>query len=730
MTPTSLIPGTPIDLSNCDREPIHIPGTIQPHGALLAFDRDGRLTDASANASELLGIPLAWGDGFDALGLDAQSPERQLLDDALAQLRDAHNAPAASTETRIAGKLGDLVVHGHEGRLIAEWESRGDDNDDVSSFALKAHRMIDQLRRQRSVEALLAQAVEQVRALTGFDRVMAYRFRADDSGEVLAEARDPALEAFLGRRYPASDIPAQARRLYVLNTLRLISNVDYSPVPVVGATPARPLDMSFCVLRAVSPVHIEYLQNLGVGASMSVSIVVQGRLWGLIACHHRAPRHVPYSVRMACDVLAHMLASTVASLVTANEAAYVMQAAAVRTRVMESVLHADDTLAALATLRDELRDSLEADALVLAEHGKLVATDGIDPALAAAIVQSLAAHQDGSPVLRESRDEWPEAIRTQLGRHVGLLALPFHPSGHGWIIGLRHEQIEHVRWGGQPDKHYRHGPLGPRLTPRGSMDEWRDTVRDRAEPWRRVVRDAAGDLLAELQRASTARIIEADRMRSQLLAMLGHDLRDPLTTIHMATSLIKRGAGADQFEQRITNASGRMQRLIDHVMDLSRLGAGMGLGLRPSEVNLSSMLRDIVTEASLAHPGASYETDIAPDLTVQLDADRIAQVVANLLSNARHHGEVGQPIVIRLHARDDAIEFEVRNAGKPIDPELAGLLFSPFKHQSLGNVHNRKGLGLGLFIAHEVVTGHAGRIDYRYEEPHVVFRVSLPLRRA
>jgi chemotaxis family two-component system sensor kinase Cph1 len=484
------------------------------------------------------------------------------------------------------------------------------------------------------------------------------------------------------------------------------------------------------VLRAVSPVHIEYLQNMGVRASMSVSIVVQGRLWGLIACHHRTPRHVPYSVRMACDVLAHMLASTVASLTAADESAYVTQAAAVRTRVIESMLHADDTLAALAAMRNELRESLEADELLLAEHGKVIASDGVEPALAAAIVQSLAAHQDGSPVLRLSRDEWPEAIRESLGRHVGLLALPFHPSGHGWIIALRHEQIEHVRWGGQPEKQYRSGPLGPRLTPRGSMDEWRETVRDRADPWRNVVREAAGDLLAELQRASTARIIEADRMRSQLLAMLGHDLRDPLTTIHMATSLIKRGAGAEQFEQRISNASGRMQRLIDHVMDLSRIGAGMGLGLRPTEVDLSVMLRDIITEASLAHPGASYDTDIAPEIVVQLDADRIAQVIANLLSNARHHGEVGQPIVIRLSARDDAIEFEVRNAGKPIDSELAALLFSPFKHQSLGNVHNRKGLGLGLFIAHEVVTGHEGRIDYRYEEPHVVFRVSLPLRRA
>lgn len=726
MTPTGLFPGTPVDLSNCDREPIHIPGSIQPHGALLAFDARGTLAAASTNASALLGIGLGWGTHLHDFGLATDSPESILLHGALAELRRGDTVAPSSVETLLAGEPGDLVVHAHDGCLIAEWERRDRGSDDIASFALKAHRMIDSLRRQRSVESLLNQAAEQVRALTGFDRVMAYRFRADDSGEVLAEARDPALEAFLGRRYPASDIPAQARRLYVLNTLRLIADVGYQPVPVVAADASRPLDMSFCVLRSVSPVHVEYLQNLDVGASMSVSIVVQGRLWGLIACHHRAPRHVPYSVRMACDVLAHVLGSTVLSLITAEESTYVTRAAALRTRVMESVLHADDVLAALNAQRNELRDVLQADELLLVEHGKIVAGAELSQELATTIVQSLAEQRGGTIVLRQSREQWPLAARAAIGTRVGMLALPFNPSGNGWIIGLRHEQIEHVRWGGQPEKSYRTGPLGPRLTPRGSMDEWRETVRDRAEAWRAVTLDAARDLLSELQRANTARVVEADRLRSQLLAMLGHDLRDPLTTIHMATSLMKRGVSADQFEQRISSASGRMQRLIDHVLDLSRIGAGMGLGLRPAETDLSTLLRDLVGEAALAHPGARYETDLAAGVVARVDVDRIGQVVANLLSNARHHGEPGRPIVVHLRAEAERVVFEIRNAGKPIDPELADVLFSPFKHQSLGNLHNRKGLGLGLFIAHEVVLGHDGVIDYRYDEPHVVFRVSVP----
>ncbi|HRL30860.1 MAG TPA: GAF domain-containing protein, partial [Ottowia sp.] len=149
---------------------------------------------------------------------------------------------------------------------------------------------------------LLQDAVHMVRELTGFDRVMAYRFRADDSGDIVAEERDAALDPYLGWRFPASDIPAQARRLYIENTMRLIADVGSTPVAVRAAPGVdQPLDMSHGVLRSVSPIHIEYLQNIGVGASMSLSIVLEGRLWGMLACHHRTPRQVPYVTRAACD---------------------------------------------------------------------------------------------------------------------------------------------------------------------------------------------------------------------------------------------------------------------------------------------------------------------------------------------------------------------------------------------------------------------------------------------
>jgi light-regulated signal transduction histidine kinase (bacteriophytochrome) len=715
-------PAAPVDLENCADEPIHIPGLIQPHGALLAFAADGTLRAWSANVAGLLGFVPAIGLPYGQLPLEAEVGEQ-----LRACLEDGADSPTGM-ETRVNGQTFDCVVHGNGRHAIAEFEVRQVESGALAAFALKAHAAIERLRRQRSVDALLGHAVEQVRAITGFDRVMAYRFRHDDSGDVVAEARHPDLKPFLGMRYPASDIPAQARRLYTINTLRLIADIGYRPVPVLAATGEAPLDMSHSVLRSVSPIHVEYLQNMGVAASMSVSIVVNGRLWGLIACHHMAPLRTPYSVRMACDVMAQVLAAAVQSFDSRERMVLAEQAAGLRTRLIETLLHEEDVLAALEQHADELATNLAADALVFAQQGKLTA-HGIDEELAAAIVASLP--PDGDEMLhRFSREEWPEALRPRLGPWVGLLALHFDPATAGWLLALRKEQVETVRWAGKPDKLLKTGPLGHRLTPRGSFEEWVESVHDKAVPWESARLMVAEQLLGEMHRASMARHAETEKARMQLLAMLGHDLRDPLQSISMAATVLQHGAQPQQLGQRIERSSGRMQRLISQVLDMSRLDSGLGLAMRKTDVDLSKMVEDLLDEIRIAHPGTAYHADIAPAVHGCADPDRMAQVISNLLSNARHHGANGEPILVSLRAENGQAVLEVRNDGAPIPPELEAQLFNPFKRMALQNRSNRTGMGLGLYIAENVVKGHGGTVAYRYEAPHVVFRVAFPLRPA
>lgn len=712
-----------LTLANCAAEPIHIPGSIQPHGALFAFSPQRLLVAWSANCHDLTGAQPSLGAELASLNLPPCTVE--LIHQAGADLEAGEAMPSAC-EVTIGDQEFDCIVHGHDGRIIAEFERRSLSSDLVGSFALKAHGAIDRLKRQQSVDALLTMVVQQVRQLTGFDRVMAYRFRHDDSGDVVAEACSDAIEPYLGRRYPASDIPAQARRLYLINTLRLISDVGYAPVPVLGREGDAPLDMSHGVLRSVSPIHIEYLQNMGVHASMSISIVVGGRLWGMLACHHMAPRQVPYSIRMAADVLAQVLASTVQTLEARGHAVGIERAAELGSRVLETMSHEDQVLRALGEHAPELCEALQADALVVAEHGEFVIHGDIDPALVRAILESIP-HIGDVLFQRTEIGDWPEALQPKLGKWVGMLVMSFDASSQGMLLALRAEQVEAVRWAGKPEKIVAIGPLGPRLTPRGSFDEWRETVRGRAVPWDATCLTIASGLLSKISRAVAARNAEIDRARTELMAMLGHDLRDPLQAINMAGALLERGSQSETIGRRIQSSSNRMQRLIGHVLDMSRINGGIGLGMQLARTDLNAMLADLVEEISVAHPGASFQLEAPAPVSAMVDPDRLVQVMTNLLSNARHHGEAGKPITIGLRGEGAEALITVRNHGAPIPAEVADKLFDPFKHTSLNNPRNRKGVGLGLYIAHQIARGHGGTLAYHYDAPEIVFTLRLPL---
>ncbi len=714
----------PVTLDNCADEPIHLPGSIQPHGALLVFNNAVELVSWSANAQQLLALEVAPAlqVPFNALGL---APEvGAMVDECLAEMQDGESA-AMLVETTVGEKQFDCIIHAHDGVVIVEYECREAPSDMVAMFALKAHSAIERLKRQKSLASLLQAAVDQIRLITGFDRVMGYQFRHDDSGDVVAEARSDALEPYLGRRYPASDIPAQARHLYVSSTLRLISDVGDKAVPMVGRSRAAPLDMTYCVMRSVSPIHIEYLKNMGVQASMSVSIVVAGRLWGLIACHHMQPRRVPYSIRMAADVMAQVLASTVQSIETRERSALIETAAQARTHVMESLLHHDDVLTALAQCAGEIAESLGASALIVMYRGRLHVHGAVAPDIVAAVIASLA-DETTDTVVRTGRRDWPAEAQQTCGSWVGMLGLRYDEAAQGWLLALREEQVESVRWAGPPDKVIAHGPLGPRLTPRGSFQEWRQTVVGMAEPWEPTRMIIARQLLGEMNRAAVSRHEQNEKARAQLLAMLGHDLRNPLQSISMAAAVLELGGSQEVMGRRIKASSGRMERLIAQVLDMSQINGGMRLGSSLGSVDLVPVLADLADEFRTAIPHLVLNVSMPATLLVTADRDRIAQVLGNLISNANHHGTSGEPIQVTMSDHGDTVSVEVRNLGDEIVAETAKTLYNPFKRLATNNARNKGGMGLGLYIAQQIMLEHGGAVEYRYAAPYVTFSVSLP----
>jgi light-regulated signal transduction histidine kinase (bacteriophytochrome) len=429
---------------------------------------------------------------------------------------------------------------------------------------------------------------------------------------------------------------------------------------------------------------------------------------------------------MAADVMAQVLAAEVQALEIRERSALIEHAAELRTRVMESMLHQEDALAALIPHADELRHSLGAGAVVIIDAGRIHVHGDVAPEVVAALVQSLPLN-GAAEVTRTGRDDWPAPQQAACGRWVGLLGLRYDTAAPAWLLALREEQVEAVRWAGQPGKIIAHGPLGPRLTPRGSFAEWRENVVGRAEPWEPVRSIIARQLLAEMNAASVSRHAVADKARSQLLAMLGHDLRNPLQTITMAASVLERGGPQEMLGRRIKASGGRMARLIAQVMDMSAITGGLRLGRDQVGFDLVPVVADLVDEFQVARPDIVLRAELPPQAMTSGDAGRIAQVVDNLISNACHHGHPGEPVLVVLLPDADGALLEVSNVAEEIDAESAKTLYHPFKRVVTNQIRNKGGMGLGLYIGQQIMLEHGGNIAYRYESPRVVFSVRFPV---
>ncbi|WP_308123667.1 SpoIIE family protein phosphatase [Modestobacter marinus] len=533
-----LAPGEPVDLGNCEREPIHVPGSIQPRGVLLAVSEpDMVVRQVSRNLADVVGVawdaalgrPLAEVLGVvpaqavarsaSAFGdLRERNPVELIVDcdgtpcpvDAILH-RAAHSPETVGLPLADTGPpVGGLPAATPSSTLVIELEPAYGPRPFSFPNTYQAVRgTISELNRATSLQELYDITAEAVRTMTGFDRVMVYRYDPDYNGEVVAEAKAPELNSFLGLHYPASDIPAQARALYEKNWIRLISDVTYTPAPLepvdLPAT-GRPLDLTYSTLRSVSPIHCEYLQNMGVRASMSISLLRDDRLWGLIACHHYSGPHAPpYATRAAAEFLGSTLSLRLVDRAEDEEHRRALQVRSTMAWLTAAALDEDRPLAETLLGRPGLLDVVPADSLVVSLQGN-TGTAGVP--LPADVVTALAEWAAGQGHDVVSTDRLP-LVAPQLGVPAdlacGVLALPL-PEGQ-FVLWTRAEQVHSVDWGGDPHNKAIAEREGDtiRLSPRRSFDRWREVVRNRSEPWSPAQLAETGDLRANLLEALYAR---------------------------------------------------------------------------------------------------------------------------------------------------------------------------------------------------------------------------------
>jgi chemotaxis family two-component system sensor kinase Cph1 len=716
-----------LDLTACDVEPIHVPGAVQPHGVLLALAPDLTVAQVSESVAAHLARPPAAVLGRPLADLVGADPAAAVAAAVASGGGDAGRVIAPSG-ARLAAR-----VHQFAGATILELEPADDERGATISAELRV--ALAELQGATSVAALCDAVARTVRRLTGFERVMLYRFDEDDHGEVVAEAAAGGLEPYLGLHYPASDIPRQARELYRQTWVRIIPDARYLPSPLLPALrrdTGAPLDLRFAALRSISPIHLRYLANMGARASMSVSLVVRDRLWGLIAClEHSGPHAVGPAARAACEGIGRLVSLQIGALDERERT----EVRAARRSTLDLLARAmaadpDDALAGLTTAPAALLSLVDAaGAAVLTDGERRARTAGRVPP--AAFIDELARWLDqralglGAPFATASlAADLPSAADLRdLASGLLTIALPGDPPRR--LLWFRPEVVETVYWGGDPRKPVEppSDPTAlPLLHPRRSFAKWRDEVRLRSARWTPSDLDAADELrrrAVELDLSrQLARAQRAVRVRDELVAVVSHDLRNPMNVIQMQATALLRTAddGEPESPARLRAAADRIQRSIDRMtvlvtdlLDLARIEAGgLELDRQPRP------LRDLIDEAlALARPLADAKhlrlLEDLEDCTASVDRNRLHQVVSNIVGNAIKFTPEGGSVTVSTRCLPTEIHLSVTDTGPGIPAHELPHLFDRY-WQSRRAARAADGAGLGLYIARSIVEAHGGRI--------------------
>jgi light-regulated signal transduction histidine kinase (bacteriophytochrome) len=573
------------DLTNCERELIHLAGSVQPHGVLLVLAEPGmQIVQASANAKALLGTPAAsllnrraaelGGSVGVALGELSSQPLDEPVELRCELALDGRVRSFDTAVHRVRTPAGNRLVvelEPLEGPLPAEtveWPA------DVIVEMLA--RTVPRLSAAPTVSALADALVGAVRELTGYDRVMTYKFDPDGHGQIIAEARDASLQTLLGHHYPASDIPQRARELYLRNRLRVLVDVHYEAAPLVprvGADGAE-LDMSHCHLRSMSPLHLQYLKNMGVSATLVISLVRDARLWGLVACHHHRPRNLRLPVRAACALLAEVASTRIAAIENYAHAQIAIQVRLLEQRLVEATsLEGDWRLALLRNPR-ALLQPLEATGAALFHEGEIlpIGESPSTPELRALLQWVVArdARRRGEPdadlpftCAAIGRAE--PALDTLTPIVCGVLAVRLSASRPDYLMWFRPEQVSTVTWAGDPAKPIvGDDPLT--LSPRRSFEAWSQIVRGTAMPWtqgERSVARAIGAALADIVvQVNAVQLLIVEHQRAQLRDIVA-GAAEPVLVADSLGRVLFANDGLQRLAQRSVAAGTPLQDLAD-----------------------------------------------------------------------------------------------------------------------------------------------------------------------
>ncbi len=723
-----------VNLTNCDREAIHLLGQIQPHGVLIVIkESELKIVQISENTDFFFGIPASSLINQPLQKLFPQSQIDILVPLLLEENLEIVNPIKLTSEINNKKHFFECVVHRSDKLIVLEIEPLSKNSSSNLDFYHLAKASALKIRKANDFLEMSNLLVKEIQKITLYDRVLLYRFEHDQSGVIVAEVlschNDQPLEPFLGLHYPASDIPIQARKLYYNNWLRLIVDLNCQPVSLIPANNPitnSSLDLSFSVLRNVSPIHIKYLNNMGVSASLGISLINAQKLWGLVVCHHYSPKYINYDTRKICEFLGQIMSVEIVNKHEKDFEKSLQKIKSIQIKLKQDIL-ADKQILSQALLQDQenLLNLVNAQGAVICLGNQISKIGEVpDQKSVSKLIEWLRVNNSQDIVYTNCLGElYPDASAIK-DRASGLLAISIflnHTAYH--IIWFRPEVIQTVNWAGDPNKPMQIEADGSMsLSPRRSFELWKETVREKSLPWQQVEIEAALELRGTLMLAAldfsqqalkqeANRTEVASRAKSEFLARMSHELRTPLNAILGCTQLMNRDTSLttqiEEYVHIISHSSEHLLSLIDDILEISKIEAGQ-ITLEETGFDFHLFLHNILEMLQLKAQSKNLQLncELSPDLPQYINADerKLRQILLNLLGNAIKFTSEGS-VTLRTSVIDFdvslaiyIIHFEIEDTGEGIDSEDVDKLFQAFVQTKSGK-KIKEGTGLGLAIS-------------------------------
>jgi chemotaxis family two-component system sensor kinase Cph1 len=718
------------DLVRCKDEPIHLIGSVQDFGVLLVFSKkDKSLLYFSENAIQLFDLDKPrlenGGKGYALdyflamLGLNKSS------------ILESDGAAISAKTVQYANTFYTICYTSNDDLIHLELE-QGIDNYDGEKYFTQNQEFLKMLNHAEDFSEFSQLIAESIQKITDYDRVMVYRFDNEFNGEVYAEALKEGRESFLGLHYPHTDIPEQARNIYKKNKCRIIKDVNSAQIPMYGlGDNPRDLDISNSVLRSSSPIHLQYLQNMGVQATLTLSIMIDEQLWGLIACHHYSPKHIGHYKRLAAMLQTDFFASQIRRWERSDEYGLVQEKEHIYQAIIEDGIKHKNLFQAITNQTYLLGLTSSTGGAVIREGKVFSFGISLETHDVLAIQDFMNARNEHVFLTNEFGKYFEKYVDF---KHIasGLLYYRLDIEGNSAIMWFRRQLAEGKMWGGNPLDNVDRNPL----TPRNSFAAWEEEVEGKSAIWLSHEIQAGLRLCAFLEREIYINSLKEQKKRFELLTnelkeaneelnqfnwISSHDMKEPLRKIRLFVDQIKSEENLlskthQAYFTRIDAAAIYMQNLINDLLEYASLSKQENY----TQLNLKQLIDE-----------ALYDLDES-DVDVQIFVDEgfvvygvklhLKQMLINIFSNSVKFKSPDRQLKLQIRLERNYLFKEnvsfsrliISDNGIGFSPDFKEKIFKVFQRLHAQNVY--KGTGIGLALCKKVMESHGGFIEADAEE--------------